>query len=92
MSGHTDLTAVENNQSTTTGLSVSDARILLRHYVKWLPFGGATDEEIFVLFGVKPSRYRQLVSDAADLIGHRLTPERLAQVRSSLAMRRSRVA
>lgn len=91
MSGHAKSSTMEATGH-TAALPVHDARILVRHYLEWMPFGGAGEEEIFVLFGVSPARYRQLVKAAVDLIGNQLSPNQLEGVRRTLTTRQRRVA
>ena len=64
---------IDRQSSTNDHLSSRDARVLVRHYLQWLAFGRAGEDEIFVLFGVNRSRYVLLVHQAVGLLGSALS-------------------
>lgn len=45
---------------------------LVQHALRWLPFGGARPEDMFILFGLTPNDYRRRLATAVQRFGDAL--------------------
>lgn len=94
MPGRDQLSQVDAARSRPAGdtPSLRESRIIVNHFLEWMPFGGASDGEIFVLFGVNRRRYQFLVRSALQAVGHEYRYETRARLVEAVAERPHRAA